>query len=145
MNSRYLLMSIAALILAGSATAQTAFKPSASLQAAVKAMPTQAGNWEIRRSDVGGGKPSMKCMTDGDWSITKGRALGLELVPPGCATKEVMARDKTVRTTFACEDRTLVEEWEFGEGSFRSRASETSSRGGKGETVESSGTRKGAC
>lgn len=128
------------------ALAQPTFTPSPELAASVLALPIQPGLWEIRRNDVRDGKPYEKCMGAGDWEIAKSRALGLSLAPVGCPVQDVVLRGNMVRTTFACKDYNLMEEFEFAGTSFRNRAVEMAPGLPKGGVVlDSTGTHKGPC
>lgn len=128
------------------ASGQAPFRPSASVEATVRSLPIRAGLWEMQRGDVRGGKPYSKCMTQGDWETTKDRALGLAATPPGCSVKDVVVRGNMVRTTFACKEYNLMEELEFADASFRSRAVEMSPGLPKGGVVmDNSGSFKGPC
>lgn len=129
-------------------SAQTvgAGKPSPEIEAAVKRLPIEAGNWDMRRSDVRGGQPYAHCMTQGDWDNTKLRAIGSGLVPPDCRVSAVSLKGATVTTQFTCPDRKMLEELEFAGKTFRSRATETALASGKVlELVEGSGRLLGAC
>lgn len=112
----------------------------------MKRLPIEAGNWEMRRSDVRGGQPYAHCMTQGDWDTTKLRALGGGLVPPDCQVSAVSLKGTTVNTQFTCPDRKMVEELEFSGKTFKIRASETALASGKVmAVVEGSGKFIGAC